>query len=498
MNDNNRSKFKSFAKSIIAIGFSLAMVMNPLALSYADKEDDWNYVKKEDDCSLFQKMTSNNQGGSGSGSNLNFLTPGTETNKVAHEIYDYATDHYGLSGAAAIAMMANASRESAFFPDRAETGGLRDGSKTVHIPYHGPDAVPNAGPNRSFMRFGMNNKNPVEGMAYYVDRRPQMLGGGGLFQETPYTVFANSQFWGKDGGDGWGVKNQIDFVMNDIAKSRGLAPYINGPIAVRMRNSGQALYKDVPDLFSGNDPVKATASFFAWYERGYFTENRGLAAKQIAASGQFDVNKPADPSKWPDLSGGGKDPGVSQAMFNKAKEKCVGKVETSSELGKRIVEIAWTRVGGTYILGSNRWGSSYRDTALDCSGLVMETLKRAGLKSRLPRLAREQGLQFTKWGWETTFDKAQPGDIIVYSDGGKEIAHHIVIYGGKNERFPNGFIVHASTPTRGIRLEALYHQGNMWIYHPQNGNGAEFGEPDLSDTNEMIDFNTAYSRSPKG
>lgn len=69
----------------------------------------------------------------------------------------------------------------------------------------------------------------------------------------------------------------------------------------------------------------------------------------------------------------------------------------------------------------------------DCSGFVQQVYKHFGYS--LPRSSSEQ----RSAGREVSYSEAQPGDLICY-------AGHVAIYIG------NGQIVHASTPTTGIKV----------------------------------------------
>lgn len=104
-----------------------------------------------------------------------------------------------------------------------------------------------------------------------------------------------------------------------------------------------------------------------------------------------------------------------------------------SARGREIASFACRYVGNPYVAG----GTSLTD-GCDCSGFTTAVFKNFGIN--LPRTSTSQrGV-----GRGVTYAEAQPGDIICY-------AGHVAIYIG------NGQIVHASTPSSGIKYgSALY------------------------------------------
>lgn len=487
MNSNKVITKISKIKAVLVVILSLVLILPVNAFA---APDDWQYVKKEKDpCAAFnrlQQLKSTSQ--IEEGSDDDYLVPGSKRNQVMAAIYNTLTDTYGFSGAAAIGVVANAQHESGFIEDIAE------GVSRYNVPYYGDDAVPSAGKG-SILRFGMNNDKPIKRMGYYVDRQPNMLGGGGLFQFTPYTKFTKSKFW-KKVGDGWSVENQVAFLMQEIVDNKGFAAFYNAPVASSMRQAGRPMHTNFAEFMRSNDVEKAANSFYAWYERGAGAQNRGIEAKKIVAAGQLDPNKPYDSSKWPDIYEG-KSPDIGDAVARAAKEKCIGKQAVSSEFGERIVQIALTRVGGNYVWGGNVWGTSYKNVGTDCSGFVRFTLTRAGLRTPMERVAADQAVQMAGWGWEITKDQLQPGDVIAWSNRGPmSEAQHIGFYGGKNEQYPNGFLIHASSPRVGIIINGFYESpGKTYYFRPQANSKVEWGEPDLSDVGPLVDYEIAKSRS---
>lgn len=108
---------------------------------------------------------------------------------------------------------------------------------------------------------------------------------------------------------------------------------------------------------------------------------------------------------------------------------------SGSAKGQEIANFACKFVGNPYVAG----GTSLTQGA-DCSGFTMAVYQEFGYS--LPRSSTSQ----RSAGTGVTYAEAQPGDIICY-------AGHVAIYIG------NGQIVHASTPSSGIKIgNATYKQ----------------------------------------
>ena len=108
-------------------------------------------------------------------------------------------------------------------------------------------------------------------------------------------------------------------------------------------------------------------------------------------------------------------------------------ISGGSAKGREIASFACKYVGNPYVAG----GTSLTE-GCDCSGFTTAVFKNFGIS--LPRTSTSQ----RSVGRGVTYEEAQPGDIICY-------AGHVALYIG------NGQIVHASTPSTGIKYgSALY------------------------------------------
>lgn len=106
-------------------------------------------------------------------------------------------------------------------------------------------------------------------------------------------------------------------------------------------------------------------------------------------------------------------------------------------LRHQIVLDALGQVGRPYRLG----GSA--PSGFDCSGLVQYVYAQAGLQ--VPRTARQQH----EAGREIPMSRAQPGDLLFYSFGGKGV-DHVAIYLGDDQA------VHAPASGRSVIVASVH------------------------------------------
>lgn len=98
-----------------------------------------------------------------------------------------------------------------------------------------------------------------------------------------------------------------------------------------------------------------------------------------------------------------------------------------------LVEYACQFVGNPYV-----WGGTSLTKGADCSGFVLSVFKKYGYT--MPHHSGSQA----QMGRKISEDELLPGDLIFYSNGTS--INHVAIYIG------NGQVVHASSPTTGIRI----------------------------------------------
>lgn len=254
-------------------------VLSEVSMAYqtvqADQKDDtWHYV--QEDCDNSDTESSSNKKSAGDApatSGGDWLQDGSEANQVAQKIFDYWTDELGVSGAFASSILANIQGESGFISDIGEGGA----------------------------RLGMNNQHGTT----FNSANPGALGGGGLYQFTPYTKFSESEYWGKLDPEGWNFKNQTQFVWDTEFADKSVFRYYTlnssaGSSIPGGADAGSRLgqFGSLEDALSTDDPAKAVSVFQLGYERPavYHTE-REEWAKQ--ANAKFNsAHKKANKSKW--------------------------------------------------------------------------------------------------------------------------------------------------------------------------------------------------------
>lgn len=187
-----------------------------------------------------------------------WMTDGTEENESALRIYDYFTQKIGTSGAFAVAAVTNS-----YF----ETGGTMD-----------PTISEGGG------HFEKNSKEPDHGGP-----------GGGIFQFTPYSKYADSKFF-DDGG--WEIEPEIDYLWDSEFRSGGVMAFMSQVPARSggkysgfphmVKRKGDKVVLDKNAWLTTSDPIEATATFTLAYERpAEFDEERA----HMAAVAQEYFNK---------------------------------------------------------------------------------------------------------------------------------------------------------------------------------------------------------------
>ena len=121
------------------------------------------------------------------------------------------------------------------------------------------------------------------------------------------------------------------------------------------------------------------------------------------------------------------------ARNNELQTQNVISVDANSDVASYALQF----VGNPYVAG----GTSLTN-GTDCSGFVMSVYAAFGVS--LPRTTAGQAQS----GYGVSIDEIQPGDIVSYGYNG--YPSHSALYVG------NGMIVHASTPSLGIRTDSMY------------------------------------------
>ena len=128
---------------------------------------------------------------------------------------------------------------------------------------------------------------------------------------------------------------------------------------------------------------------------------------------------------------------TKQATNQTTKQNTTAKTTNvpSSSKGSAIVATAKKYLGYKYT-----YGGSSPSTGFDCSGFTSYVFKQHGIS-----LSRTAAGQYSN-GVAVSRSNLQPGDLVMF---GKSGINHVAIYIG------GGQIIHASTPSTGIRIDSL-------------------------------------------
>ena len=113
--------------------------------------------------------------------------------------------------------------------------------------------------------------------------------------------------------------------------------------------------------------------------------------------------------------------------------------EGVSDVRVDLVSYATQFVGNPYV-----WGGTSLTKGADCSGFVMTIMAKYGVY--LPHSSKAQA----NCGTRISVSEVQPGDLLFYSNGSG--IGHVAIYIG------NGQIVHASSPSTGIKISNAFYR----------------------------------------
>lgn len=115
-----------------------------------------------------------------------------------------------------------------------------------------------------------------------------------------------------------------------------------------------------------------------------------------------------------------------------------------SDVRVALVSYATQFVGNPYV-----WGGTSLTNGADCSGFVMSVMAHYGIS--LPHSSKSQA----NCGTRINASEAQPGDLFFYGKG--RSINHVAIYIG------NGQVVHASSPSTGIKISNAYYRSPICV-----------------------------------
>lgn len=131
---------------------------------------------------------------------------------------------------------------------------------------------------------------------------------------------------------------------------------------------------------------------------------------------------------------------AAQQAAQQAYESTAADSDAAAAMRNAVVAYALQFVGNPYVYG----GTSLTN-GTDCSGFTMSVYKNFGYG--LNRTSRQQASN----GYEVSTSELLPGDLLFYSNGGSGIGH-VALYIG------NGQVVHASTPSTGIKISSYMYR----------------------------------------
>lgn len=482
---SRRDALKAIAVAGIALPVSLSL---PKPSSANDDDYGHNRRKKRSQCDDDNSRDDGRSIDDGSatppGQYGDWAVDGTEANKNMRLVFKTLSEHYGMSGSAAVAIIANTIRETggSFNPTSAEAGA----------------------------KFGdLNSPYPTEGRSALDTLYSGHAGGVGLWGFTPYTDFSESAWFKGDKAVnksvGWSVENETAYLVEKELAAPGVyetfitfgyeiysegetGTYPGGTVYGVSRCDEKhetkpvrlPTYMTLYDFCMASDPVAAASDFYYANERGwrYDTCVPGatvhFGGRPITYPGiecyipmlEKMLNTPriaGDPSKIRSWVGGasGRAQVVSSSTTTREDDECLeDECEKLSDLASAggladVVMEAEQYIGCPY-----NWNGSYADGAsFNCSGLVWWVFEKCGYS--VPHAQCDPGSQAPNRGM---IDKVyancggslrqqaglQPGDVVFFSasDGSRE-SGHVGIYIGGGQMID-------SIPSGGVQKRALY------------------------------------------
>jgi len=141
---------------------------------------------------------------------------------------------------------------------------------------------------------------------------------------------------------------------------------------------------------------------------------------------------------------------TSQSFVSAASR--AGAVTTGmSSARSRVINYAKTMIGLPYV-----WGGTSPTSGVDCSGLVMLGLRKAGINIGRVTYQQQNG------GTRVPFSQLQSGDLVFWDHGGPAGADHVAFYLG------NGQILEAPRTGLNVRIRSLSKKelnGGAWGVH---------------------------------
>lgn len=407
---------------LIALTLVSGAVAPMARAAYAtDTNDDWHYVRKEDNgCPKKSTDVDTTAASKSETVHGDAFTPGTEQYNTAKKMFETLTQVYGISGTCAAGIMGHTHGESAMRYDVYEGSG--------HFGLHGSTV-------------GSDAHSSWSGI------------GGGIFQETPFSNFTTSKFWSypnSEGGGGWYPENQVAFQMDKRFAHGGFVATENANADNYANPANRGFNGGFPfntrkvssnlDFFTEKDPREACKEYFVGAGIGIpgapgqinSMEGRMEAAMKFNALFNKD-NIPADVSKMQAMGILGDSQGLPGSIINTSSLDTVNTSKKCRHVKSGDLD-AGTFLGiAKQIAADKNSGYSQDETVaprggnwktgddIDCSNFVMQCLRRSGNQefAKIDQLLAGEnsfGSVLTPLGFERhdfNADELQPGDILL-------------------------------------------------------------------------------------
>ena len=157
---------------------------------------------------------------------------------------------------------------------------------------------------------------------------------------------------------------------------------------------------------------------------------------------------------------------------------------SASGLRQQIVDFANSRVGVTPYV----WAGRSLDTGTDCSGFVNLVYNNFGLYAS----SGSDDYQDVEGGWgeNISYNELQPGDVVVYRNGG-----HVGIYAGQDEN-GNDLVIHDSNEIDGVKVSDMNYSAPTAFVRVAGMDAAPASEARYTDEEEDADdWYYAYDES---
>ncbi|HXP21126.1 MAG TPA: bifunctional lytic transglycosylase/C40 family peptidase [Streptosporangiaceae bacterium] len=148
---------------------------------------------------------------------------------------------------------------------------------------------------------------------------------------------------------------------------------------------------------------------------------------------------------------------VSPVTVDNAPDCMPGVGVASSQVAAAAIAYAEQQLGKPYL-----WGGTGPD-AFDCSGLVMEAYRAAGID--IPRTSQEQW----RWGPRVSPSQVQPGDLVFFAGGdgtAKSPGHVGLVIGG-------GMMIESPSPGLFVRITPYTNRGAVGFTRPWAHRGVQ-------------------------